>query len=195
MGIYHPTAQGIIDGRIIGIKNSLSMVEYIVKNDVKSIEVPSYYAPPQTEYFIGFGTGYEQGQKIRELLRNDMHDKLSFDEKIACFSYLLDKQKLCNVNLTRSYLENTKYWHITNIPSSTVKKAHMLLDQNKLQRAIEEIFEYYKNNFQLKSLKEFDEIVQKLKDLRQNKRVHKKTNITVRLEQIKKEVREWIRLG
>jgi hypothetical protein len=191
-GILHPTAKGIVIGRITGLKNSVSIVEYILSIGVKSIEIPEYYTSPGTEYYIGFGTGYELGQKLRIILENDNSNQMSLDKKIEYFSFLLEKQEICRENLIQPYLNNIKFWGQSNIPCSIIEDVQILLNKNKIQRAVDTLFLYYKDNFYLKSLKEFYEIHKKLKDIRKEKKLNKKYNISEELGKIKAELQSWI---
>lgn len=80
-GMFHPTSKGIVDGRIKGLNNSVDITRFMIDNGLNELKMPEYYTLPGTEYYIGFGTGYELGQKLRDLLENDTTCKMPLDEK------------------------------------------------------------------------------------------------------------------
>lgn len=194
-GMLHPTAKGILDGRIKGLNSSVHITLYIIDNEMKGFKIPDYYTLPGTEYYIGFGAGYEQGQKLRGILEKDTSNQMSLDEKVKCLSFLLKKQETCRLILTtESFLDNIKYWEEFNIPKITIDEIQDLLKENKVQRAVNKIFIYLVGKFYLKSLMEFYTIYEKLKEVRQEKKKNKKYNIIEELEKIKTEIRYWISL-
>ncbi|PKV53079.1 hypothetical protein ATE84_5214 [Aquimarina sp. MAR_2010_214] len=192
--MLHPTAKGIFDGRIKGLNNSVHITMY-VDNGIKGLKIPDYYTSPGIEYYIGFGTGYEQGQKLRVLLEKDSSSQMSLDEKTECLSFLLIKQETCRLILsTESFLDNIKCWEEFNIPKTTIDEIQNLLKENKTQRAVDKILIYLKEKFYLKSLMEFYTIYDELKRIRQKKKKNKEYIIIEELEKIKIEIQNWISL-
>ncbi len=191
--MFHPTTKGILTGRIVGLNNSINITGYILKVGKGNIEIPDYYTSPGIEYYIGFGTGYELGQKLRGLLEKDTSSQLSLDKKIECFSFLLKRQEICKVNLTtQSFLDNIKYWEEFTISSAIIDEVQSLIKQNKTQRAIYKLISYFKEKFYLKALMEFYEIYASLEKLRAEKRKNKEYFTGEELEKIKTEVLTWI---
>lgn len=192
MGLYHPTAKGIVDGRIKGLQSALHVTMHIVTNGIKKIEIPKPYKEPGIEYYIGFGSGYEQGQKMRLFLENDTSSKMSLNEKIACFTFLLKKQEICHHNLSQLFLDNSKHWADFNIPLTNKNHIINLLHEDKIQRAIDTLLLFFKNNYQLKSLMNFYPISQKLKQIRLEARINKTKNIKENMEILKIDIINWI---
>ncbi|WP_299189376.1 hypothetical protein [uncultured Aquimarina sp.] len=195
-GMFHPTSMGIIDGRIIGLNNSVDITRFIINNGLKEIKMPDHYTLPGTEYYIGFGTGYELGQIMRKLLEKDTTSKMPLSKKIDCLSFLLKKQEGCRLILsTDSFLDNIKCWDELNISKTIVNDIQSLLKENKVQRAVNKILIYLKDRFYLKASIEFYPIYEKLLNLRQKKKKNKDFVITEELEKIKIEIQSWIRLN
>lgn len=192
-GMLHPTSKGILIGRLVGLNSTISITEYIITFGIKSIEIPEYYTSPGTEYYIGFGTGYEEGQKLRMLLENDTSSQISLEEKITCLSFLLKKQENCRLIITiQSFLDNTKYWNEFRIATGTIDAIQALLEENKIQRAVYKLLIYLKERFYLKALMEFYEVYSNLENARSKKKDNKDYEIEKELERIKIEVQNWI---
>ncbi|AXT49450.1 hypothetical protein D1818_00930 [Aquimarina sp. BL5] len=194
-GMFHPTSKGIVDGRIKGLNNSVDITRFMIDNGLNELKMPEYYTLPGTEYYIGFGTGYELGQKLRDLLENDTTCKMPLDEKIECLSFLLKKQEGCRLILsTDSFLDNIKHWDEFNISKTVINDIQNLLKENKIQRAINKILIYLKDRFYLKTSMEFYPIYEKLINLREEKKKDEEFVITEELEKIKMEIQRWISL-
>ncbi|MDH7447600.1 hypothetical protein [Aquimarina sp. 2201CG14-23] len=192
-GMLHPTAKGILDGRIKGLNNAVHITTYIIDNGKEELEIPNYYTLPGIEYYIGFGTGYEQGQALRMVLEKDSSSQITLDEKIECLSFLLKKQETCGLIVsTESFLDNIKYWGAFKFSKTNIDELQNLLKENKVQRAVDKMLIYLKENFYLKSLIEFYQIWDRLKNIRQEKKKNKEYIITEELEKIKIEVQNWI---
>ncbi len=190
--MLHPTSKGIIDGRIIGLNNSIHITSYILNNGRENLKVPDYYSSPGVEYYIGFGTGYELGQKIRKLLEQDTSSKMLLNEKIKCLTFLLEKQEICREDVTQSFLDNIKYWDEFDISLNIINEIKILLEENKIQRSVDKLFSYFKDNFRLKPLMQFYEVRNQLKKIREQKKKNKEYLISERLEKIKAEMYYWI---
>ncbi len=190
--MLHPTIKGIYDGRIKGLNSSVHITQYILNNRIKESKIPEPYTSPGIEYYIGFGTGYELGQKIRAVLENDISSKMLLNDKIKYFTFLLEKQEICRENLTQSFLDNIKHWDEFNIPSTITNDIKVLLKEKKIQRSIDTLFSYFKNNFNLKSLVEFYKIYDRLKKIREEKKKNKEYIISKELEKVKSEIQNWI---
>ncbi len=192
-GMFHPTSKGVFDGRIIGLNNSEDITLYIINNGVNQLKIPVNYTSPGIEYYIGFGTGYEEGQKLRVLLEKDTSNQMSLNKKIECLSFLLKKQETCRLLLSiESFLDNIKYWGEFSISNATIEEVEKLLNEDKIQRAINKVFIYLKKRFYLKSLIEFYIIYQALKKIREKKKKDKEYAVIKELEKIKIEIRNFI---
>ncbi|SEL14621.1 hypothetical protein SAMN04487910_1852 [Aquimarina amphilecti] len=191
--MLHPTAKEILVGRITGLNSAISITEYMLTFGMKNIEIPEYYTSPGTEYYIGFGTGYEQGQKLRSLLKKDVSSEMSLSQKIKCLSFLLKKQETCRLVLsTQSFLDNTKYWKELEISKTIIDEIQNLLKENKIQRAVYKMLIYLKERFYLEALMEFYEVYLNLENARSRKKNNKEYEIGLELEKIKIEVQNWI---
>ncbi|NMH89016.1 hypothetical protein [Flavivirga algicola] len=190
--MLHPTTKGILDGRIIGLNSSVHITSYILKNGIKDPKTPNCYTSNQIKYYVGFGTGYELGQKIKVLLENDTSSKIPLNEKIECFSFLLEKQEICREDLTQSFLDNIEHWEASNIPLSVIENIKTLLKENKIQRSVDTLFLHFKENFNLRPLMEFYRVYDRLKKIRQEKKNNKAYVVADELEKVKVEVQNWI---
>lgn len=194
-GEYLPQTRGKIDGRKIGLKNDITIVQYNLnpENEIRDLKLPKPYGPStEMQYHIGFDKGYLEGQKLRILLKNNIENNMSSDEKIACCGYLLSKQEICRTNVLEIYIQNIKYWDTSILPSEIAKTAQKFLIEKKIQRAIDEIYNYYNEHYNLKGLKEFDEIFQHIKDIRNQKKINKNFNSNKELEKLESKIQNWI---
>ena len=191
-GMLHPTAKGIIRGEIAGLNNDIPITNYILKVGVEGIKLPNHYTLPATTFFIGFGTGYELGQKLRIILEKDTTSQMSLHEKVDCYSFLLEKQEICRGGFNKSFLLHIMHWDTSGIPIVIIKEVEELLNENKIQRALDRLVMYFKDNFYLKSLKEIYPLREELKEFRDKKRGDKKYDIIKDLEGLKPKIRAWI---
>lgn len=193
-GMLYSTTEGVMYGIIAGLENSEDISQHVIKNGTDNLEIPdSYTKPVEVEYYIGYGTGYEQGQNLRKLLKNDISNPMSLEDKVSCLSFLLREQRSCRQNLTQSFVDNIKFWGIDEVPSSVKEEIQGLLQGFKVQQAVDQLISHYKKNFQLKSLKKFYSVYKKLKEIRQQKKTNKKYLITEDLEKLKKEI--WMHIS
>lgn len=182
-GFYHPICQGEIEGYKCGLKSSQTIYDH-----VKDLDFSQKY----TEYWIGFGFGYAKGKSVRELLEKDNSCELTFEEKTDCYLYLYCRQLDCKMNLTESYLKNLTEWNKSVTPIDIVEKSVDLLNKNKIQRAIQQLFDYYKSTFQLKNLIEMDKLLQELSNLRRKKRNNNQSEEHYTPEEIRRKLQEWL---
>ena len=193
-GMLFPTAKGILDGRIKGLNSPQHITLHLIKNGLKEFDVPSPYRKPGIEYYIGVGTGYEQGQKIRQVLENDTRCKMPLEEKIRCFSFLLEKQESCRKVNQQAFLDHIQEWNNDHLPLPIVNMVKELLAENKIQRSVDTLFHYFQKHFQLKALVEFYEVYNALIKVRRKKKEDKTYSISEELENIKAEVQKWVEL-
>lgn len=182
MGIaFHPIVQGEIDGEKDGLISDLSIFEFAQGFAFEKFS---------SDYWIGFGAGYIKGQAIRTRLK--MNDSpLSFDEKIACCQYLFSKIIICKIK-SEHYLENIQNWDNFKIDLCIAQTALRFLESRKIQRAVDEIFSFYKENFRLKALKEFDRLYQDLKNIRNEKRKLNNYDTSKAKAKIELDLYEWL---
>lgn len=161
-GMPFPSAQGEIDGRMNGLKSDLSIDE---------VSRPMKYGKFHSQYWRGFDIGYEKGQALRNDMRK-LRGALSFEEYIECCEFLFSKTQYCRTS-PKEYLDHIEHWDQFGIDSKVCQESLKFLVEHKVQRALNEIFEFYKTNFRMKALRELDILVQDLKVLRNRKKKEK----------------------
>jgi hypothetical protein len=182
-GIFDPIIQGQIDGRKNGLQTDLSISLFVQKS---GFDLAAF----SNDYWIGFGSGYTEGQHLRNNFKK-ISGKLLFEEYISCCQYLFLKTQACRIS-PQHYLDNTDNWYKLEIEYTVCKKTFKFIEENKTQRALNEIFEFYKTNFRLKALKDFDILVQDLKNLRSIKKKDKQFNISEEKTKIICNLKEWL---
>lgn len=190
-GIYLPRIQGEIDGRKVGLQNAATYQAYILQNDPRDSK-PQYQSKMKSGYYIGFEEGYAKGQEIRCFLEEDQLCFLSFEEKIICFSRLLQKQESCRTELATEFLKNITFWDRIDLPKEIYENAKLLLVSNKIQQVIQLLFEESKVRYYLKACTELDAFGVKLKKLRKAKMDDNQINNSNELRRLNQEISEWI---
>ena len=187
-GMNHPIYQGEIDGRKIGLEIDLSLFSFIRKSE---LDLKKF----SRDYWIGFGAGYQEGQTIRNSFKK-MTVKLSLEEYVDCCQYLFLKTQMCNTT-TQDYFDNIENWDKLAIDDEVCQKSLKLLASEKIQKGLNEIFEFYKANFRLKAMREVDNLLEDLKKLRNKKKKEKnydtsedKTKIALNLKSLINRYRE-----
>lgn len=115
---------------------------------------------------------------------------MSFEERVNCCGYLLSNLECDQFKI---YLQNLKYWDNAILPSDIVKSSQDFIAINKIQRAIDEIGNYYKRNFNLKDIMEFEKIPLQLKEIQNQKKEHKNWNSNEAFEKLVVVINSWIR--
>lgn len=184
-GIFHPLVQGQIDGRTKGLQVDLYLFAFIQKTDVD-------FTKFDHEYCIGFGAGYTEGQQLRNQLKK-LQGTLLFEEYIACCTYLFLKTQYCRIS-PQHYLEHIDKWHRLDIDYTVAQNVFNYINDNKIQKALNEIFEFYKTDFRLKALKDFDILLQNLKNLRTQKKQDMHFDVSAGKTKIVSDLKAWLHL-
>ncbi|MBL3658266.1 hypothetical protein [Fulvivirga sediminis] len=187
--MLHPKAQGRLNGRIAGLDNSNDGTISDVLSKEKR-EVSEYNL--RSGYLTGFEEGYESGQKLRTALQEDVISKLPFQEKVKCLSFLLKQQERCRADYTQSFMANIIHWEEANMPVSLKSEIEHLLREDKIQRSVDKLFQYFKDHYQLKAFMEFHKLYDQLKKLRTDKKNNKNQSIAGALQGLKNEILRWV---
>ena len=180
-GKYDSISQGKIDGHKDGLESDLSLYEFARNFDFeKNI----------SNYWLGFGAGYVEGQTLRFQMKK-IDCELSFEEKIECCRFLFSNRR-CQVN-TQDYLDNIQKWNNYEIDFSICQATLNFLDENKIQRAIDAVFSFYKENFRLKALKVFYVLYNNLKDMRYEQRETKGYDNSKDRAKIESDLKSWLK--
>jgi len=162
-GKYIPLIQGEIYGLEIGIDSELNLWEHSRKLN---------YDELNGEYLIGIGVGFTKAQQIRKRLKQE-NEHLSFENKIKYFKYLIQKhaKKYGNFkDISNRFLENIDNWNKEEIPKEICDEVYLLLEQKKIQRAVNKIYDFNYEEFRLKSIIEYEEINSLLPQIRERKK-------------------------
>ncbi|UII26729.1 hypothetical protein LVD15_26110 [Fulvivirga maritima] len=187
-GMLHPTTKGKLDGQIEGLNSSGDITSYVLNKGQHKL---SQYNS-QSGYLVGFGAGFENGQKLRTTLKEDVSCKLPFSEKVKCLSFLLEQQLGFREDYTQIFIDNLSRWEETDVANNIKSKTKSLLQENKIQRSVDTLILHFKEHYQLKSLMEFYPVYDKLKRLRKEKKHNKAYSIYAELEALKNEIKLWV---
>lgn len=188
MGEYAQIVYGEMAGLKIGIKSSDDLWKY-----AQELEKESHHC----EYLVGFGMGYTKGQIIRENLR--CTSNLSFKNKVEIVIKYLNKNDFfpkfsefsSNIN---GYIENQNIWNNGMISNDVYETTTELLGKGLLQRTLDNIHMYYVNRKALKIVLEFEELKERLSEIRNKK---KKNGIDLisyreRIIELRNDLSKWI---
>ncbi|WP_121360813.1 hypothetical protein [Flavobacterium johnsoniae] len=181
-GMYHPIAQGEIDGHKEGLNCGLSLIEFVGNFEFKTTN---------KEYFIGFGAGFKKGQILRAHLEK-LEITLPFEERIACCQYMFWEKNRCDINRD-DYLDHIQNWDNFSLDLNICNKVLDFLEENKIQKCFDEILTFYKQNFRLQAFKEFDLIYNYLKKMRQKKIITKDYDTREDRAKIDLKLKNWIK--
>jgi hypothetical protein len=181
-GMLDPISQGEVDGRKQGVASDAYLSWYGQQLDLES---------RSSNYWLGFGAGYYCGQQERIILKRE-NAHLSLEQKAAFYLYLLNFSNFDDCNLATTYLENIQNWHAHQIPHKVCENALDILEAGEIQRAINEIGDYYRGNFALQARIEIDKLTQRLKNARQAKRENKDHDTTRERAAIAADLRAWV---
>jgi len=185
--LYIPLIKGEIHGLKIGIDTELNLWEHSRKLNYDEIE---------GEYLIGIGVGFTKAQQIREILNQKKTD-LTFEEKVKLYKYLILKHAKRYgefKEISDNFVEHLDNWGKAEIPNQIEMEVYQLLNEEKIQRAIDRIYDFNYDEFRLKSIAEFEEIKSLLPELREKKKRGKINSNESEKEKIEIEnlLREWI---
>lgn len=181
--MYHPIAQGEIDGRKDGLQSDLDLFSFVLNADLDFNEF-------RGDYWIGFGAGYAAGQTLRNQFKK-YTAKATLEEYIDWCQYLFVKTQICRTS-PQDYLDNVKNWDQLQIDYAVCEKSLKWLANHQLQRALHEIVAFYKTNFRLKALREIDPLLEGLKNLRTRKKKEKNDDISAGKAEIVLALKSWI---
>lgn len=182
-GYYADTSRGEIDGREAGVDSGDGIWDLSRRLNLEK---------NTSEYWLGFGAGYHQGQLEREILRRE-NAHLAFEQKVEYFLYILRWSVFCKqYNMGADYLQNIQHWHINQIPETVCKKSLTLLANGETQRAINEIRDHYRTNFALQAQIEIEKLRSRLQNLRMEKRNSRDYDTTAERKAIEVDLQDWI---
>lgn len=189
MGQYAPTILGEIEGIKIGIEkdiNSWGLWMLAKKMDYDSLG---------SGYLIGLGIGFNQGQALRQCLKNSLVELL-IAEKTEALLWLLAQHSGFPkfgtfVEKANTFVANQNKWHCREIETEVYKNIKDLMLKNKIQQALANLHDYYEANFYLQAMQCIDKLVLELVEIRKNKKenqtneedsIRKRKTITDKLE-------------
>ncbi|XZF15553.1 hypothetical protein ACTHGU_05410 [Chitinophagaceae bacterium MMS25-I14] len=177
---------GKIDGINEGVASDKNMGVY-----AERLTIPE---DKSAKYWIGFGAGYEKGQKIRKILAEDKNSLLSLDEKVSYYLILRKYEHRCKTNLSDSFLEKTGNRDITTLPAIGCINSMSWLQKKRLQRAVDEVLHFYKDNFHIKGYLAVEVFADMLRKLREAKRkdAPPSAKAVFSAEEIETRFREWL---
>lgn len=186
-GYYIPLIQGEIYGFQIGLLTDLMLWEHTRKLD---------YSKRKGEWLVGYGVGFTKGQNIRNQIKEhsiienlDSNTRAVLFLQKRIFNYG-DFQKELNV-----YLKNIKNWHVSKIENNSIINANKLLLENKLQRSLDFIANYYTENFKLVTLMKFYPLQNQLSIIRMAKQKQEIDNESylVQKQEIQSKFEKWLK--
>lgn len=160
MGLYAPMIKGEKEGMKIGLDSDLDLWQITKGFDYEKLE---------GEWLLGYGVGFVKGQCLRNKIRRST-SKVTFSESIR--SVLVFHEMHCYnifVSSIDSYIEHIDNWNCKKMTCIVEQEIQALLELNKLQQALHTLADYYKNNFVLNVVFDFDRISKQLKQLRRSK--------------------------
>lgn len=186
MGEYAPLIQGEIEGFKKGLSSNLILWEHIRSFD---------YSKHTGEWLVGYGVGFEKSQNIRQQIKNISKEE-TFENNIKATLFL--QNRIYNYGdfhkELKIYLQNISKWNEIRIQKEAIENTKKLLSQEKLQRSLNHIYNYYKENYALVTQMHFYVLLKKLSDLRhskQNKKITSDSYLALKLE-IQNEFEDWL---
>lgn len=187
-GKYIPLIRGEIYGLEIGIDTGINLWEHSRKLNYDEIE---------GEYLIGIGVGFTKAQQIREILKQKETD-LTFEEKVQLYKYLIlkhAKRYASFKKISDNFMKHIENWGKKEIPMQIENEVYQLLKDKKIQRAIDQIYNFNYDEFRLKLITEFEEIKSMLPELREKKKkgeINSDESEKGKID-IENRLREWIK--
>ena len=186
-GMYFPN----IAGEIEGIKNGIATDSI----DWKSIHAKGY-AKYNKQWLVGYGVGFEKGQNIRTQIKG-LSQPETFDTNIKAILFL--QNRIYNYgkfhDKLQVYLQHLSNWNEIQIPKQVIENSEKFLSEKKLQRSLDNIYNYYKENYALVTQMHFYTVLKKLSDVRhskQKKKITSETYLKMKLE-IEAELKSWLK--
>ena len=158
---YDTISLGYFDGFDIALDSDMDIYNYVRKVDLGA------KAP---EYYIGFGSGFDKGKEKRNLL-SELNIGISLTDKIKYYKYLIQKERYPpQKKFSDTYLHHAQSWTKRNIPEDIKLQSKDLLAKGNLQRAIQTILIFCRENYFLVAWIELENFYIELDNIRIDKR-------------------------
>ncbi|NHN24326.1 hypothetical protein FIA58_001450 [Flavobacterium jejuense] len=168
MGEYIPLIKGEMEGFKIGLTSDLILWEH-----TKSLDYSKYHG----EWLVGYGFGFQIGKNIRIQVKNNSGPK-NFETNIKSILFL--QNRIYNYgkfhDKLQIYLQNISNWNQILLQKETIENTKKLLSEKKLQRSLNNVYNYYKENYALVAQMHFYVLLKKLSDARHSKQQKKITS-------------------
>lgn len=185
-GYYVPLIQGEMEGFKIGLTSDLMLWEHTRRLD---------YSKHEGEWLVGYGFGFQIGKNIRKLVKDNSEPKnvetntkaiLFLQNRIYNYGKFHEKLQV--------YLENISNWNQKQLQKEVVENTKKLLSEKKLQRGLNNVYDYYKEKYALVAQMHFYTLLKKLSNLRHSKQQKKITSeayLSIKFE-IQNELDDWL---
>lgn len=196
----------LINGEGLGLKTGIDIEEnsweYFQNVDFNKLANEYFSWCAQEEklgernaYLIGFVIGFEKSRYYRRRLK--LHeDKLSFQNKITLFKHLVDKHAYGRFDvISKIFLNHINNWQNEKINKEVFENVKSLLKGERIQRAVDYLYDFYFENYCLEKMIEVDSMRIQLHELRFKKRDGKinSENYLKEKTKIQKGLTEWIK--
>ena len=186
-GYYTPLIQGEMEGFKIGLTSDLILWEH-----TRSLDYSKY----EGEWLVGYGFGFQLGKNIRlQVIANS--EPKNLDTNIKAILFL--QNRIYNYgkfhDKLQVYLQHLSNWNEIQIPKQVIENSEKFLSEKKLQRSLDNIYNYYKENYALVTQMHFYTVLKKLSDVRhskQKKKITSETYLKMKLE-IEAELKSWLK--
>lgn len=187
MGIYSELTKGEIAGFETGLTSDQSLWLHAQSFDHTGLE---------SQYLIGFGAGFVEGQSYRKRLK-ESPCSIFFEDNVELYLFFTQYRrhhKAFKDISKESALEHEALWQYYALPQKICAQSLELLKLQKLQRALDIIHNYYATHFHLAAWRSFEQITQLLVQIRAGKKTGTVTP-EVRAQQrieLEQRLRSWI---
>lgn len=186
-GYYVPLIQGEMEGFKIGLTSDLILWEHTRRLD---------YSKYEGEWLVGYGFGFQIGKNIRQQVKDNSEPNI-IETNIKAILFLQDR--IYNYgkfhDKLKVYLQHFSNWNEFQLPKQVIKNSEYLLTQEKLQRSIDNVYHYYRENYALVAQMHFYGLLKKLTDIRHSKQQKKLTPeeyLKMKLK-IKDKLKDWLK--
>ena len=185
-GYYFPKIQG----EIFGLKTGL-LTDLIVCEHTCSINYPK----KKEQWLLGYDIGFNKGQDIRNYIKENSKEE-NFEMNINAALFL--QKQIPNYgnfkNELDEYLKNIDKWDKSKIELTTILNANQLLLEEKLQRSLNLISCYYKNNYRLATQMKFyllENQLSKIRVAKQKQEIDSRSYLIQKTE-IQSKFKNWL---
>jgi hypothetical protein len=159
-GMLPPLLLGQREAIKIGLQSELRLYDHAKTLNFEELD---------GNYLLGYGIGFEKGQRLREHLASTDID-IDLDEKARLIAarhelYWLNFDKFVVTSL--EFSDNQREWANFRLPPELRETSSRLLQANKLQQALDKVREFYEGERRLIALADFEEISSELKKTRE----------------------------